>query len=122
MDIEELKRVVERARGDAAFFHALVFDPERVLANLPEMDRRTKARLLALNPEQLIGSLLAEGGCTDPTCGPQSCLDTCGPHSCQVTCKSSCIGSTCGAFSCGSTTSVQFERSGEVTTPRAERR
>jgi hypothetical protein len=122
MDMEALKRVVERARKDAAFFHALVFDPERVLAKLPGMERRTKARLLALDPEQLIGRLLAEGGCTDPTCGPQSCLDTCGPHSCTETCKSSCAGSTCGAFSCGTTTSVQFAARGEPTRTRAKRR
>lgn len=107
MDIDHFKKLVDRARQDPAFFHALVFTPEKAMADIAGLDQLSKASLLSLNPEQLIARIVrADGGCTDPTCGPQSCLDTCGPHSCEVTCKSSCIGSTCGAFSCGNTTSV----------------
>ena len=107
MDAEQLKHLVDRARKDPAFFHALVFDPEKAINDIPEVDRRIKASLLGINPEKVIGRLItAEGGCTDPTCGPDSCLDTCGPHSCTVTCKSSCAGSTCGAWSCGVTSSI----------------
>jgi hypothetical protein len=107
MEIEDLNQLVDRARTDPAYFHMLVFDPERAIAEIPGLNRLDKAKLLSVNPETVIGQLLrADGGCTDPTCGPQSCLETCGPHSCQTTCKSSCIGSTCGAFSCGDTTSV----------------
>jgi hypothetical protein len=118
MEIEDLRRIVDRARTDPAFFHMLVFDPERAMAEIPGLDRFAKAKLLSVNPEIMIGQLLAqEGGCTDPTCGPQSCLDTCGPHSCQSTCKSSCLGSTCGAFSCGDTTSVVLGVAGPGQSP-----
>jgi hypothetical protein len=109
VDPEYLRQIVDRARENPEFFHSLVFDPEKAIAETPgpELDRFAKAKLLAINPETVITSLLrAEAGCKDPTCGPQSCLDTCGPHSCDWTCKSSCIGSTCGAFSCGGTTEI----------------
>jgi len=107
MDIEHFKQLVDRARKDPSFFHSLVFDPEKAMKEIQGLDRLSRASMLAVNPEAILSRVVrADGGCTDPTCGPQSCLDTCGPHSCVVTCKSSCIGSTCGAFSCGNTTSV----------------
>jgi hypothetical protein len=109
MDIEQFKQLVDRARNDPSFFHSLVFDPEKAITEIPGLDRLSKAGLLGINPEVLLSRVLrAEGGCTDPTCGPDSCLETCGPHSCVSTCKSSCAGSTCGAWSCGETTSIVF--------------
>jgi hypothetical protein len=110
MDREALRRLVERARSDAEFFHKLVFDPETVLAEL-DIDRPTKGNILGLTPEQLIGFMtqphprsgeFGDQFC-EPTCGNESCFTTCGsPVTCDLTCTSSC-GETCKR-SCGDTT------------------
>jgi hypothetical protein len=91
-----LKRLVEQARRDKEFFHALVFDPEKVINQLDYLDRRTKGALLQIQPELLVRNLLPEikAECGD-TCGAGSCTYTCGAESCAMTCKSSC-GGTCG--------------------------
>ena len=106
-----LLKIVDKARDDKEFFHALVFDPERALAGLEGLDEPTKEKLRLISPEtffvpQLVRSLgVARQEC-DPTCS-LSCEDTCGSISCRVTCgpfNLSCK-STCGA-SCGSTLDV----------------
>jgi hypothetical protein len=39
---EMLLKIVEKAREDKDFFHALVFDPGRALATLEGLDESTK--------------------------------------------------------------------------------
>jgi hypothetical protein len=108
---EALLKIVEKAREDKDFFHALVFDPNRALAALEGVDEATKAKLRAISPEtffvpQLVRSLGGRLRECEPTCSV-SCDDTCGSISCNVTCgpfNMSCK-STCGG-SCGNTLAV----------------
>ena len=106
---DPLARLVEQAKKDPKFFHDLVFDPEKVLSKVNYLSRKSKATLIAINPENLIQSLVGIrlNWCGDPTCGDDSCINTCGAHSCDSTCTSSC-GGTC-KWSCGDTTSVFLE-------------
>lgn len=101
---EELQRLVELARDDPGFFHALVFDPERILPRVDFLPRKLKAALLAKDPISVIDDLVSAGGPEEcgTTCGPASCEETCGTKSCGETCLSSCNSPTC-ANSCGGT-------------------
>lgn len=104
MDTKALQRLVDQARKDPKFFHALVFDPESVLKEVNYLDRNDKAVLIGINPGDVIGSIVgADGGCTG-TCGSASCDGTCGSKSCDNTCSSSC-GDTCSS-SCRKTTEL----------------
>jgi hypothetical protein len=103
-----LQELVEQARKDPAFFHALVFDPERAISEVPYLDRREKGMIVALDPEAVIAGLAGlfvnPGGTVSEcgtTCGSGSCTATC-DSSCGDTCASSC-DSTCGSASCGKT-------------------
>lgn len=87
MDPKAFQKLVEQAKADPKFFHALVFDTEKVLPSLDFLDQDTKAALVANRPEDVIGRLVS------------------GPPGCDVTCTSSC-GGTC-AESCGYTTNLQ---------------
>ena len=105
---EVLGKIVEQARQDPEFFHALVFEPERAFDRIEGIERQTKATLLGLSPEAFIGRVL--GGETQwcgETCGSSSCTSTCGMRSCDDTCASSCGGDTC-SHSCTKTTSIDF--------------
>jgi hypothetical protein len=108
---EALERLVQQAKDDPAFFHQLIFDPEAAIGRLEYVDRREKARLIALSPEDvfsgLLGLIRAPGGnaaVCDYSC-EDSCDDTCGSGSCFGTCMSSC-GHTCGARSCDVTVAL----------------
>jgi|SRR5689334_1623428 hypothetical protein len=109
---EGLDRLVEQARKDPAFFHSLVFEPEKALAELTYLDRREKGAIVSLRPEDVIaglaGLIVGPGGAAavcDYSCH-DSCDDTCGEGSCFGTCMSTSCGHTCGARSCDIT--VEF--------------
>lgn len=57
MDRNSLKRLVEQAKSDPRFFHALVFDTESVLTQLDYLDRPTKAALVRISPEEAIATI-----------------------------------------------------------------
>jgi hypothetical protein len=109
---ESFEKLVEQARNDPKFFHALVFDPERTIATLEYLDRREKAMLVALRPEDVISGLLGlvtSAGGAVAVCGhscEDSCDDTCGAGSCLGTCLSSSCDHTCGARSCDVTVEI----------------
>lgn len=133
MNPEVMKKLVEQAREDPEFFHALVFDTENVLGKLDYLDRNAKASLVAISPEQIVAILVGEVGYCGNTCS-SSCDNTCGgscgyttnltdqlrfngiarrmPGSdvmgCGNTCTSSC-DNTCGQ-SCGFTTNLTDDR------------
>lgn len=98
---DALDQIIERARTDPAFFHSLVFDPERAVSDQPGLDRVTRGRLIGIDPDEFVGSLLGITHC-GRTCGEISCNNTCGRRTCDVTCASSCSRATC-AGSCGQT-------------------
>jgi hypothetical protein len=125
-----LAAIVERAKNDPAFFHALVFQPEDALKELRDVDRRIKGTIIGANPERIV-ELVASGTVSwcDVTC-TSSCGVTCSGGSCghttnlelnnryinrlsgkvswcDVTCTSSC-GATCNQ-SCGHTTNLEFD-------------
>jgi hypothetical protein len=102
--VDALEQIIERARTDQAFFHNLVFDPERAISDVPGLDRATRSRLIGIDPDELVAGLLGIRHCSD-TCGEISCDHTCGMKTCRLTCASSCSAATC-ASSCGRTTSV----------------
>jgi len=117
---ESLNRLVEQARKDPAFFHSLVFSPDKVLDKIDYLDRREKGMIVGLAPEDVVagiaglfvnpGGTVAECG---TTCGSGSCTVTC-DSSCGDTCASSC-DSTCSRASCGVTS--KFEGGDIVTLP-----
>lgn len=55
-----MQKLVEQARKDPKFLHALVFDPESVLPQLDYLDRGQKSALLGNSPEDTIGSLVGQ--------------------------------------------------------------
>lgn len=104
---EILERLVGRAREDPAFFHALVFEPERALDELGYLDRRQKGSIISIRPEQVIAGIVGAGGLRGGgevgICGhtcEDSCDSTCGSGSCFGTCLSGTCDFTCGARSC----------------------
>ncbi len=80
---EAVKRIMERAKADPTFFHALVFNPEKILSELNELGRYEKAAILAINPENIFIEIAS---CAAP------CEST--EEKCDMTCRNSCIG-TC---------------------------
>jgi hypothetical protein len=119
---EALNQLIERARKDPQFFHALVFSPEKVLGELDFLDRRERGAIVAIRPEDVIAGLA--GLLKNPTSGvavcgyscSDSCDITCGEGSCFGTCYSSC-DHTCGARSCDIT--AQIFLPAEVSQPLA---
>lgn len=100
---DAIKKLMDRAKADPKFFHALVFEPDKVAAEIE--DRQIKAAIFGIDPERLLGSAFRPPGLQqwcDETCGASSCIDTCGARSCGTTCSDSC-GTTC-SHSCGDTT------------------
>lgn len=57
MDPKTLQKLVEQARNDPQFFHALVFDTESVLKQIDYLDRAAKAALVAISPEEVIATI-----------------------------------------------------------------
>ena len=74
MNAEVLSQIVERARTDPAFFHKLVFDPDRAIQNMPELNRLSKSLLVSSSPHATVARLLGYD------CG----------RTCTVTCSMSC--------------------------------
>lgn len=105
MDPKALQKLVEQAKNDPKFFHALVFDTESVLKQLDYLDRESKAAMVAISPEQILAAIGGERA------------------GCDVTCTSSC-GATCNQ-SCGYTTNLTdevFDRFVTMPTPGMFRR
>jgi hypothetical protein len=111
--LDSVDDVVERAKRDPAFFHALVFDPDKAANQIS--DRRLKSVVFGIDPDRLLVDVLggvaecgptcaANTGC-NTTCGDDSCNRTCGNNSCTETCQSSC-NLTCGNNSCNDTTKL----------------
>lgn len=103
---EALEKLITKAKDDPAFFHSMVFDPEGAIGGLDFLDRREKAMLVALAPEDvfagLLGLIRSPGG-NAAVCGyscEDSCDSTCGSGSCFGTCMSTSCDRTCGARSC----------------------
>ena len=57
MERHGLQKLVEQARNDPKFLHALVFDTESVLKQIDYLDRGTKAALVRISPEEKIAAL-----------------------------------------------------------------
>jgi hypothetical protein len=110
---EAIERLMERARNEPEFFHRLVFDPERTIAELDYLGRREKAMLVSRSPEDVVSGLvgLIRGpGDVLAVCGhscEDSCDSTCGAGSCFGTCLSDTCGFTCGAKSCDITVAIE---------------
>jgi hypothetical protein len=141
MDPKVFSKLVEKAKADPAFFHALIFTPEKILGDVQELDRSAKGALMGQNPAALVARAVGiNQGCGN-TC-TSSCDNTCGQScgfttnltadlssavkvnyfsslrdelsGCGNTCTSSC-DNTCGN-SCGFTTNLT-ERGGFATNP-----
>lgn len=98
MDPKVFQSLVEKAQSDPAFFHQLIFSPEKVIDQVSDLDRRAKGSLIGQDPAALIASALG-------------ILQRCGN-----TCTSSC-DNTCGG-SCGYTTNLTAEMA--ITTPAVD--
>jgi len=94
MESDPIKQLIERAKADPEFFHALVFDPDKAIGQMASLDRTTKGTIMQLDPERLISTVLLPDSCTG-TCGDYTCDFTCGSRSCSTTCSNSCGGITC---------------------------
>lgn len=113
MDTETINRLVKQARNDPEFFHALVFDPEKVFSQVDYLNHNAKSLLQTIKPEYLISATVTTifsascdanttCSCTSGTCGGP----TCGGSTCDVTCSGDSCGSTCGN-SCGYTSNFE---------------
>jgi hypothetical protein len=111
MTPEVLSRIIERAKTDRAFFHSLVFNPEKIFAQMPELSRAEKSAMLAVKPEAFFAVTFGPVAECGDTCGDRSCSLTCGVGSCEDTCSASSCGRTCKG-SCKETVQVRVERTG----------
>jgi hypothetical protein len=65
MDEKQLQRLLDRARTDRVFFHDLVFNTEAALKDLSELAAEDRERLLRLQPDAVLTSILTERrGCS----------------------------------------------------------
>jgi hypothetical protein len=130
MDAKAFERLVKQARSDPQFFHALVFEPESILAKLDFVDRGAKGAIIAADPAEIVARTIGVVSACGNTC-TSSCDNTCGGSCgyttnlqgglaergvsfyarlrssveyCGNTCTSSC-DNTCGG-SCGYTTNI----------------
>ncbi len=62
MDTDTVQKLVEQARKDPKFLHALVFDPESVMTRLDFLDRGSKSALLGSSPESVMSALIGQRG------------------------------------------------------------
>ncbi len=58
MERSAMQRLVEQAKSDPKFFHALVFETKSVLKQIDYLDRGSKAALVAVSPEEKIARIL----------------------------------------------------------------
>lgn len=65
MDRYALQKLVEQARNDPKFLHALVFDTESVLKQVDYLDRGAKAALVRITPEEAIAALTGTRAAVD---------------------------------------------------------
>ncbi|MFX0185307.1 MAG: hypothetical protein ACFE95_19670 [Candidatus Hodarchaeota archaeon] len=57
MNYRGIKKLVDQAREDPKFFHALIFNTESILKDIDYLDREIKANLMRNNPEKIIGKI-----------------------------------------------------------------
>src|SRR5262249_2850850 len=57
MDRYALQKLVEQARNDPKFLHALIFDTESVLKQVDYLDLAAKAALVRMTPEEAIAAI-----------------------------------------------------------------
>lgn len=57
MDQKVLQKLVDQARKDPQFLHALVFHPESVLKKLDHLNRGIRATLVRNSPESVIAGI-----------------------------------------------------------------
>lgn len=65
MERYELQKLIEQARKDPKFLHALVFDAESVLKQIDYLDRGAKAGLVRITPEEKIAALTGSRAAVD---------------------------------------------------------
>ncbi|MHA2423926.1 MAG: hypothetical protein ACXAEF_04010 [Candidatus Thorarchaeota archaeon] len=57
MDNNEIERLVDQARKDPKFFHALVFNTESALKQVDYLDSKIKSNLVKNSPEVVIAKI-----------------------------------------------------------------
>jgi hypothetical protein len=57
MDRKVVQKLVEQARKDPKFLHALVFEPESVLKQVDYIDRSARAKLVGNSPEDAMAAI-----------------------------------------------------------------
>jgi hypothetical protein len=66
MERRDLQKLMEQAKQNPKFLHALVFDPESILRDIDYLDRNVRAKLIGNNPEEVVAAL----------CGARSLVET----------------------------------------------
>lgn len=108
---KDFEVLLKSVKSDPKLLHDLIFNTESVLEKI-DVDRKTKANILTLNPENVIAGLAGLVQNADNSfqyCGSScssSCTDTCGAGSCDSTCGAGSCTSTCGSISCGQTSAL----------------
>jgi hypothetical protein len=115
VDADKFTQLVARARADAAFFHDLVFEPERALKDLEFLGARSAQAVRTPDPAAVVALAVGElltacGGSETCSCTSATCDNTCGGNTCSLTCGSDSCGRTCDD-SCGYTTNISAEES-----------
>jgi hypothetical protein len=99
MSISIILELTKRAKEDPAFFHALVFEPNKVIEQIKsEVGESAALSVQKLNPSAIIAAAL---GLLEDACGPDTtssgpCGGTCGGITCDVTCTTESCGNSCG--------------------------
>jgi len=131
MNEEIFKKLIAHAKKDPTFFHALVFEPEKVLDSLDYLSKKERGSIVGKDVDELFAHLVDVqycGNTCSSSCG-NTCNKSCGYttnrhlkevseegvayfsrfnetlEGCGNTCSSSC-GNTCNK-SCGYTTNLQ---------------
>jgi hypothetical protein len=57
MERNAMQRLIDQAKSDPKFLHALVFNTESVLGQIDYLDRGSKAALVGASPEEKIARI-----------------------------------------------------------------
>jgi hypothetical protein len=97
---ENLKRILDRAKKDAGFFHSLVFEPSKAVQELGFLSDEEKKRITALDPATVIGGILTKADCGVTV----QCTVTCAHTSSRQDLNAGTLVQDCGVtVNCGST-------------------
>lgn len=105
-----LRFISQRAHKDPVFFHALVFDPQKVIEDLKDAESLVKTVILHNDPFKVINVITGQQSAVRLI--NQIVKDCNGTCVCTCSCPT-CAGNTCNGNSCNVTSNI-FDAANEM--------